>query len=63
MDGGVARGAEATEFGWFARFVPGQGFVPCAATDPEAKPNLNRLAVSAVLDRKARRFVLPTRSP
>ncbi len=34
---------ECREFGWFAKMVPGQGWVQCPATDPDAHENLNRL--------------------
>jgi hypothetical protein len=49
---------ECREFGWFARLVPGTGWVPCAAGEPGATEDLNRLHVSARWDRKRKRFVL-----
>lgn len=50
---------ECQEFGWFARLVPGQGWVSCAADEAGAVEDLNRLHVEARWDRKRKRFVLP----
>lgn len=50
--------AEAREFGWYSRRVPGvAGWVPCGKDDPGAGPDLNRVYVEATWDRQAKRFV------
>ena len=51
--------AECIEFGWYSRMIPGQGWVRCEKGDPGAGPNLNRLAMEAMWDPKARRWVKP----
>lgn len=51
--------AECREFGWYARLVPGQGWVPCSKNDPDATEDLNRLGMFARWDVSARRYVLP----
>lgn len=51
---------ECREFGWWARLVAGRGWVSCDATDPGARPDLNRLAVDAEWDANAGRFVEKT---
>jgi hypothetical protein len=50
--------AQCIEFGWYSKFVAGQGWQKCTAEDPEASPDFNRLAV-AQWSREKRRFVRP----
>jgi hypothetical protein len=49
--------AECAEFGWYSKFIPGRGWVQCNKDDPEAGPDLNRLAVEAEWDPKKRRYM------
>ena len=48
---------ECVKFGWYARLVPSQGWVPCGPKEPEAYPDLNRLHKEARWNRKLKRFV------
>src|SRR5262245_2702879 len=50
--------AECIEFGWYARFTPGQGWVRCERddSDPEVVPDLNRLIINARWDRELTRW-------
>ena len=48
--------AECREFGWFAKLIPGKGWVSCQALDARASPDLWRLYRDAEWDRTARRF-------
>jgi hypothetical protein len=48
---------QCREFGWFEKFVPGVGRVPCGEDEPGAWPDLNRLYRDARWDSRARRFV------
>lgn len=49
--------AECREFGWFAKLIPGRGWVTCPSDDPESEPDLNRIAKEAVWDALRKRFV------
>jgi hypothetical protein len=51
--------AECREFGWYAKLIPGEGWVSCDKNDTGAKEDLNRLVTEAVWDRKQGRFILP----
>lgn len=35
--------SECIEYDWWARFIPGEGWIPCKKEDDGARPNLNRL--------------------
>lgn len=50
--------AECREFGWYAKLVPGRGWVSCDKNDPAAHADLNRLDKDAAWDKAASRFVL-----
>ncbi len=41
---------DCERLGLFTRLVPGQGWVACAADQPEAQPDLNRLYAEASWD-------------
>lgn len=52
---------ECIEFGWFSKFIPDPNgihgaWVRCSGDDPEADGDLNRLAMSAVWDKQAKRW-------
>lgn len=57
---GIWPGAvECREFGWFAKLIPGRGWVSCSPAEPGATEDLNRLHVEAVWDRSEKRFIRP----
>jgi len=49
---------ECQKFGWYAKLIPGQGWVTCSKDDPEATPDLNRLHATAKWDIDLQKFVL-----
>lgn len=49
--------AECNEFGWYAKLIPGRGWVQCDKDDPLARHDLNRLYVEAHWDATLKRFV------
>lgn len=49
--------AQCRELGWFARLMPGRGWVPCAADDPDATADLNRL-MSGRWDAASKRWMV-----
>jgi hypothetical protein len=48
---------ECREFGWFAKFTPGKGWIVCGKDDPEAKEDLNRLLQKAKWSPEEARFI------
>jgi hypothetical protein len=54
---------ECEEFGWYARLVPGQGWVTCDREELDAEPDLYRLHEEAHWDRDSKRFVLDPSLP
>lgn len=49
--------AEAIEYGFFARLIPGQGWQECTADAPDAIPDLNRLYRDCHWDPHTQRMV------
>lgn len=50
--------AEAREAGWWCRMGPG-GWIECDADHPDARPNLNRVAIEMRWNRETQRMELP----
>src|SRR4051812_20418000 len=49
--------AECREWGWYARLLPGLGWVPCSQDDPMAVEHLQRFHYGARWDRETKQFV------
>lgn len=52
--------AECIEYGWYSFWDQNRGWVRCAAGEPGAGPDLNRLAMEARWDPTAQRYVKTT---
>jgi hypothetical protein len=50
------------EYGWYAIFVPREGFMPCEPTAEGAECDLNRVRLACDWDRQAQRWVRRTDS-
>ena len=50
---------ECREFGWYSKFVDGEGWITCGKNDPDATEDLNKLYTDAVWSKEQKRFVLP----
>jgi hypothetical protein len=51
--------AECERLGWYAKLVPGRGWVPCTKDEPGAEPDLNRLLKKARWDRSGMVWIYP----
>lgn len=49
--------AECRKFGWFAKLVPGKGWVRCAESDPDSHPDIGRLRTGAYWHARTATFV------
>lgn len=49
--------SECHEFGWYAKLMPGRGWVRCHKDDDDASPDLNRLYIEAIWDKEQARFI------
>lgn len=47
---------EAIERGWFVRLAEGKGWVPCAQSDPQAMPDMNRVIMELTWDSVSETF-------
>lgn len=50
---------ECNLYGWYAKLVPGQGWVPCTPYEEGATHDLNRLMTQCRWNRKLRKWVMP----
>src|ERR1035437_4581163 len=48
---------QCREFGWYAVSRPGMGWVPCAAGELGAQPDLNRLAIECRWEKQSQLWV------
>lgn len=62
-DGAWPGERDAVAFGWSVKASPQGGWTPCRASDPKARPDLNRLRVEASWDLQRKQFVKKARSP
>lgn len=49
---------ECREYGFWSKWVEGQGWVQCDADDPDASESLNTLASRCIWDQKSKKYVL-----